>query len=174
MNPLKSSSRAAALLVVSALALAFTGCAARRQQAYLEDKAQNHVYRKPIVEVWPEALALLKDKGFSVMKGQEGFEAQTEWLQTSAASSLGTSFARYLVRGYERGPGQSAVEYRRQERSESRSADNTDGRPREQGESAVGAGNSQMRRDTELEWELLQKVDPDAATALKAEATKAG
>jgi hypothetical protein len=29
-----------------------------------------------------------------------------------------------------------------------------------------------MRRDSELEWELLQKVDPDAATALKAEAKK--
>ncbi|RKH00856.1 hypothetical protein D7V97_29745 [Corallococcus sp. CA053C] len=174
MNPLKSSSRAAALLVVSALALAFTGCAARRQQQFLEDKAQGHVYRKPIVEVWPEALALLKDRGFSMMKGTEGFEAQTEWLQTSAASSLGTSYARYLVRGYERGPGQSAVEYRRQERSESRGAANTDGRTSDPMETEPKANSSQMVRDTALEWELLQKVDPDAATALKAEAVKAG
>ncbi|MCY1030557.1 hypothetical protein OV207_03740 [Corallococcus sp. BB11-1] len=172
MNPLKSSSRSAALLVVSALALAFTGCAARRQQAYLEDKALGHVYRKPLAEVWPEALALVKDKGFSVMQGKGGFEAQTEWLQTSAASSLGTSFARYLVRGYERGPGQSAIEFRRQDRSEARAADNTDGRPTAPGETATGPNNSQMRRDTELEWELLQKVDPDAAAALKAEAKK--
>lgn len=36
----------------------------------------------------------------------------------------------------------------------------------------VGAGNSQMRRDSELEWQLLQKVDPDAASALQAEAKK--
>ncbi|RYZ36200.1 MAG: hypothetical protein EOO71_32700 [Myxococcaceae bacterium] len=172
MNPLNSSTRSAALLVVSALALAFTGCAARRQQAYLEDKAQGHVYRKPIAEVWPEALALVKDKGFSVMKGKEGFEAQTEWLQTSAASSLGTSFARYLVRGYERGPGQSAIEFRRQDRSDSRSADNTDGRPTAPAEATTGPSASQMTRDTQMEWELLQKVDPDAAAALKAEASK--
>ncbi|MGE6756989.1 hypothetical protein ACQKGO_03160 [Corallococcus interemptor] len=171
MNPSKSS-RASALLVVSVLALAFSGCAARRQQAYLEDKAMGHVYRKPIAEVWPEALALLKEKGFSVVKGQGGFETTTEWLMTSAPSSLGTSYARYLVRGFERGPGQCAVEFRRQDRSESRAADDTGGRGKDMGESAVGAGSSQMRRDSELEWELLQKVDPDAATALKAEAKK--
>ncbi|RKH60663.1 hypothetical protein [Corallococcus aberystwythensis] len=171
MTPSKSS-RASALLVVSVLALAFSGCAARRQQAYLEDKAMGHVYRKPIAEVWPAAIALLQEKGFSLMKGQQGFEATTEWLMTSAPSSLGTAYARYHVRGSERGPGQCAVEIRRQDRSESRAADNTDGRSKETGESSVGAGNSQMRRDSEMEWELLQKVDPDAASALKAEAKK--
>ncbi|RKG61029.1 hypothetical protein D7X30_09035 [Corallococcus sp. AB011P] len=172
MNPSKSS-RASALLVVSALALAFSsGCAARRQQSYLEDKAMGHVYRKPIAEVWPAALALVKEKGFSVTNAQTGFETTTEWLMTSAPSSLGTSYARYLVRGFERGPGQCAVEFRRQDRSESRAADSTDGRANEQREGVNGAGNSQMRRDSELEWELLQKVDPDAASALKAEAKK--
>lgn len=172
MNSLKSSSRIPALLVVSVLALAFTGCAARRQQAYLEDKAMTHVYRKPMAEVWPAALAVLKEKGFSMMKGQDGFEGTTEWLMTSAPSSLGTSYARYHVRGTERGPGQCSVEFRRQDRTESRGADNTDGRSQQQGESVVGAGNSQMRRDSELEWQLLQKVDPDAASALQAEAKK--
>ncbi|GMU00691.1 hypothetical protein KH5H1_48110 [Corallococcus caeni] len=171
MNPSKSS-RASALLVVSVLALAFSGCAARRQQAYLEDKAMGHVYRKPIAEVWPAAVALLQQKGFSLMKGQTGFEATTEWLMTSAPSSLGTAYARYHVRGTERGPGQCSVEFRRQDRSESRAADDTSGRGKDMGESAVGAGNSQMKRDSELEWELLQKVDPDAASALQAEAKK--
>ncbi|GMU05023.1 MULTISPECIES: hypothetical protein [Corallococcus] len=171
MNPSKSS-RASALLVVSVLALAFSGCAARRQQAYLEDKAMGHVYRKPIAEVWPAAVALLQEKGFSLMKGQTGFEATTEWLMTSAPSSLGTAYARYHVRGTERGPGQCSVEFRRQDRSESRAADDTSGRGKDMGESAVGAGNSQMKRDSELEWELLQKVDPDAASALQAEAKK--
>ncbi|NOK36193.1 hypothetical protein HMI49_23610 [Corallococcus exercitus] len=172
MNPSKSS-RASALLVVSVLALAFSGCAARRQQAYLEDKAMGHVYRKPIAEVWPAAVALLQEKGFSLMKGQTGFEATTEWLMTSAPSSLGTAYARYHVRGTERGPGQCSVEFRRQDRSESRAADDTSGRGKDMGESAVGAGNSQMKRDSELEWELLQKVDPEAASALQAEAKKA-
>ncbi|MFP2899014.1 hypothetical protein [Corallococcus sp. 4LFB] len=171
MNPSKSS-RASALLVVSVLALAFSGCAARRQQAYLEDKAMGHVYRKPIAEVWPAAVALLQEKGYSLMKGQTGFEATTEWLMTSAPSSLGTAYARYHVRGTERGPGQCSVEFRRQDRSESRAADDTSGRGKDMGESAVGAGSSQMKRDSELEWELLQKVDPDAASALQAEAKK--
>ncbi|WP_375756166.1 hypothetical protein [Corallococcus exercitus] len=171
MNPSKSS-RASALLVVSVLALAFSGCAARRQQAYLEDKAMGHVYRKPIAEVWPAAIALLQQKGYSLMKGQQGFEATTEWLMTSAPSSLGTAYARYYVRGTERGPGQCSVEIRRQDRSESRAADSTDGRANDQREAVNGAGASQMRRDSELEWELLQKVDPDAASALQAEAKK--
>jgi hypothetical protein len=172
MNPLKSS-RASTLFVVSVLALAFSGCAARRQQTYLEDKAMGHVYRKPLAEVWPEALALLKDKGYSVTNSAaSGFETTTDWLMTSAPSSMGTAYARYLVRGFERGPGQSAVEFRRQDRSDSSGAADTDGRGKGSGETAVGAGSSQMRRDSELEWELLQKVDPDAAAALQAEAKK--
>lgn len=170
---MKSPSRVAALLVVSALALVTTGCAARRQQAYLEDKAGAHVYRKPIAEVWPQALALLKEKGFSVQTGAKGFEAVTHDLQVSAPSSLGTTFARYLVRGVERGPGQCTVEFHKYERSETRGATDTQGRGRDLGENpAMGASTAQFKRDHDLEWQLLQRVDPDAATALQAEAKK--
>ncbi|MBU8899375.1 hypothetical protein DRW03_10030 [Corallococcus sp. H22C18031201] len=172
MNPMKSSSRAAALWVVSALAFALSGCAAHRQQAFLEDKAGTHVYRKPIAEVWPEALAILKARGYSFRTGKEGYEAVTHELQLSAASSLGTTFGAYMIRGKEHGPGQCSVEFWKRERSETRAAADTQGRGPDLSESPGGVSNAQGKRDLEVEWELLQKVDPDAAASLKAEALK--
>ena len=158
-----------ALMLLAALALT-SGCAARQREAFVHDKAHEHVYRAPLAEVWPHARALLQEKGYSLMEAKGGFEAQTEWLQTSGASSLGTTFQRYLMRGRERGPGQSSVEFYKMVRSESRGADNVDENGGRGGGMNTAQASNQSILDLEMEWELLQRVDPEAAKAYQAEA----
>lgn len=151
-----------ALLLLAALALT-SGCAARQREAYMQDKAHAHVYRMPLAELWPHARSLVQEKGYSLMENKGGFEAQTEWLQTSAASSLGTSYQRYLVRGMERGPGVSSVEFYKQVRTEARAADS--------GTAAQTQGSNQSPiLDSEMEWELLKRVDAEAAKTYQTEA----
>ena len=159
-----------ALMLLAALALT-SGCAARQRESYMQDKAHEHVYRMPLAELWPHARALMKDKGYSLMENKGGFEAQTEWLQTSAASSLGTTYQRYFVRGRERGPGASSVEFFKLVRTEARGADNVN----ESGGSGGGmntntATNQTPAPDPEMEWELLKRVDAESAKTDQTEA----
>ncbi len=157
------------LMVLAAVALA-TGCAARRREAYVQDKAHTHVYRMPLAELWPHARKLVTDKGYSLRESKAGFELQTEWLQTSAASSLGTTFQRYLVRGIERGPGQSSVEFIKMVRTEARGADNVSETGGRGGGVAQTTAGTQTQPDLEMEWELLQRVDAEAAKTYLSEA----
>jgi len=167
MTPSKSPLGSTALLLVAALALT-TGCAANRRETYLQEKAGTHVYRQPIAEVWPKAKELITEEGYSVMEAKGGFEMQTDWMMQGAPSSLGTSYARYLIRGIEKGPGQCSVEFLKQSRVESQAAhDTTTGKS--EGPTA-DAGS--LARDYALEWKLLQKVDPETAKAMEAEAAQ--
>lgn len=172
MNLSLSRRGATALLVVAALSLTTAGCAARRKEAFLHDKAREHVYRKPIAEVWPQALALIKEKGFSLRGGKEGFEVQTDFKMVGAPSSLGTTYEAYLIRGIQKGPGQSSIEYWKRISSETRGADNTTGRPAERNDSGPRTDTGNFNRDEELEWELIQRIDSESASSLKAQAEK--
>jgi hypothetical protein len=163
----KSQLGSTTLLLVAALALT-TGCASNRREAYLHDKAGTHVYRKPVAEVWPKARELLAEEGYSVMEAKGGFEMQTDWLMQGAPSSLGTSYARYLVRGIEKGPGQCVVEFHRQNRVQSQAAHDTS--TGETAKEGIGTDSNSLARDYAMEWKLLQRVDPEAAKSLEAEA----
>ena len=160
----KSPLGSLSLLLVAALALS-TGCAANRREAYLQDKAIGYVYRQPIAEVWPKAKELLTDEGYSPMEAKGGFEMTTDFVMQGAPSSLGTSYARYLVRGIEKGPGQCSVEFIKQARVESKGAHDTN-----TGQDAEAVANSSTNRDYAMEWKLIQKVDPETAKAWQSEA----
>jgi uncharacterized lipoprotein len=168
MMPSKSPLGSTTLLLVAALALT-TGCAANRRETYLHERAGTHVFRQPIAEVWPKAKEVIIEEGYSVMEAKGGFEMQTDWMMQGAPSSLGTSYARYLIRGIEKGPGQSSVEFLKQTKVQSQAAHDTN-----TGGSMENAGNesNSMTRDHALEWKLIQKVDPEAAKALEAEAAQ--
>ncbi|XXF77519.1 hypothetical protein P2318_31370 [Myxococcaceae bacterium GXIMD 01537] len=167
---MKSLKLSAPMMLLAAAAVLATGCAASKRESYMFDKAHEHVYRVPVAELWPHAMGLVKDKGYSLREDKGGFEAQTEWLQTSAASSLGTSFQRYLVRGRERGPGLSSVEFIKMVRNEARGADNMDENGGRGSKLADTQASSQMQPDLEMEWELLLRVDAAAAEQYKGEA----
>ncbi|WP_224363670.1 hypothetical protein [Hyalangium versicolor] len=167
MTMTKSPLASTALLLVAALALS-TGCAANRREAYIQEKASTHVYRQPIAEVWPKAKEVLVEEGYSVMESKGGaFEMVTDFQMQGAPSSLGTAYARYLVRGIEKGPGQCSVEFLKLSRVESRGAHDAN-----TGKDAQTTASDSTSRDYVMEWKLLQKVDPEAAKALEAEAAQ--
>jgi uncharacterized lipoprotein len=169
MNPSKRSpwSLPLVLLAVSTLA---TGCAASRRELYIQDKAAQHTYRKPIAEVWPQVRMLLKEKELPLREAQGGYEISTDWHMVGAPSTLGTNYVRYLVRGQQPTPAMCRVEIFKQNRVEAGPGpvDAQTGKRRE-----IGTDTTNMVRDMEMEWELMQRVDPEAAKALRGDAEKA-
>jgi uncharacterized lipoprotein len=166
--PLLNLRRGVFAVLVMACSLA-TGCAGNRRETYLQDKASSHVYRQPIAEVWLQAKALLSEEGYSFREAQGRREMETEWLMLGAPSSLGTTYARYLVRGIEKAPGQTTVAFHRQVRVVSSASHDT-----ATGGTAAGPGtdSNTLDRDREMEWKLLQRVDAEAAKNLQAEAAQ--
>ena len=118
--------------------------------------------------MWPKAKELLTEEGYSVMEAKGGFEMQTDWMMQGAPSSLGTAYARYLVRGIEKGPGQCTVEFLKQNRVESQGAHDTS----TGASAAVAADPGSLTRDHALEWKLLQKVDSGDRQVLETEAAQ--
>lgn len=162
MQMSKRSPWSLSLLLLTVTALA-SGCASTRRDAYIQDKASQYVYRKPIAEVWPQVRALLQEKELPLREAPGAYEIGTDWTMLGSPSSLGTSYVRYLVRGKQPSPVSCSVEILRQNRTQS-------------GEGPAGnTGNdsSSMTRDREMEWELLQRVDPEGAKALLEEAKTA-
>ncbi len=156
-------------LVLLAVATIATGCAAARREAYIQDKAMQHVYRKPIAEVWPQVRSMLQEKELPLREAPGAYEISTDWQMVGAPSSLGTAYVRYLVRGKQPTPAMCAVEIFKQNRTEAGQGpmDAQTGQRRE-----IGTDTTNMTRDMELEWELLQRVDPEGAKALREDAEK--
>jgi uncharacterized lipoprotein len=155
-------------LILAAACLA--GCAANRREMYIQEKASGHVYSKPMSEVWPQVRSLLREKELPMREVAGGFEIATDWLMVGAPSSLGTNYVRYYVRGRQPTPVTSVVEIFRQNRTEAGQGP-VDSRTGQR--QSLGTDTTNMTRDRELEWELLQRVDPEGASALRTEAEKA-
>ncbi|ATB35512.1 hypothetical protein CYFUS_000925 [Cystobacter fuscus] len=157
-------------VVVFTAVLFAAGCASSRREMYIQEKASGYVYRKPMAEVWPQVRSLLKEKELPIREAPGAFEIATDWAMVGAPSSLGTNYVRYYVRGKQPSPVLSAVEIFRQNRTESGPGP-VDSRTGQR--QALGTDTTNMTRDRELEWELLQRVDPEGARALRAEAETA-
>ena len=169
MLPMKCSawSLPVTLLVIAA---SLGGCAASRRELYVQEKASGHVYTRPMSEVWPQVRSLLREKELPMREAAGAFEIATEWLMVGAPSSLGTNYVRYYVRGKQPTPVTCAVEIFRQNRTEAGQGP-VDARTGQR--QSLGTDATNMTRDRELEWELLQRVDPEGARALRAEAETA-
>jgi uncharacterized lipoprotein len=168
MNPMKRSPLSLSLVLL-ALATLATGCAASRREAFVQEKASQYVYHKPMAEVWPQVRMLLKEKDLPIREAPGTFEISTDWHMVGAPSTLGTNYVRYLVRGKQPTPAICAVEIFKQNRVESGQGP-MDARTGQRG--SLGNDSTNLQRDMELEWELLQRVDPEAAKSLRAEAEK--
>ena len=142
----------AAGLIVTALAA--TGCAGIRasqaRQDYIEQATRSHVYDKPCSQVWPDARQLLFAEGYSVKDTGEGamMTVETEWNYEDEFDD--TEATRYLVQGTAPRDGTCKVEFTRSERQSD--------------------GDLETERDVDMEWELLQRVDPAEAREIRAEA----
>jgi hypothetical protein len=168
MTPSNRSPWSLSLVLLAVASLA--GCAAARREAYIQEKAMQHVYRQPIAEVWPQVRSMLQAKELPLREAPGAYEISTDWHMVGAPSSLGTTYVRYLVRGKQPSPTMCSVEIFKQNRVESGPGPvNSQTGAREN----LGTDTTQMSRDVEMEWELLQRVDPEGAKALREDASKA-
>ncbi len=130
-----------------------TGCATLRgmgaKHEHIEQQTKDYVYNQPAATVWPAARQLLFEKGFEVKNtGEAGMmTAESEWKYE------GKKRTRYLAQGTQVGDGRCRIVYTKME-------------------SEKGANDT--TRDLALEWELIQRVEPDRATQIKAEAEHKG
>ena len=168
MKPTKRSPWSLPLVLLAAATLA-AGCATARREAYIQEKASQYVYHKPIAEVWPQVQMMLKEKELPIREAPGAFEISTDWQPVGAPSTLGTNYERYLVRGRQSTPATCSVEILRQNRTEAGPGpvDTQTGQRQD-----IGTDATNLQRDRELEWELMQRVDPEAAKALREEAVK--
>jgi hypothetical protein len=176
--------------------LAASGCAASNRETFMRERAGEHVYERPMPEVWAAAKQLLTEDGYTGREVQGGWVYVTEWKDASGESSVGSRFTRYLVEGKELGPTRSIVRFTvvmRATGSTGAGAGNTEpsthagmaqlGGSGEAGSdpaSAVPQPGSEGRgpksalatgkRDLEMEWRLLKKLDPGKARNIEGEA----
>ena len=135
--------------------LGATGCATIRgasaRHQYIEAQAKEFVFAKPASEVWPAARQLLFEKGYEVKNtGESGsMTAESEWKHEDKRRS------RYLVQVTAVDDGHCRVMFTRMEGQD-------------------GFKENDSTRDVGTEWELIQKIEPERATAIKTEADKRG
>ncbi|MDY7233012.1 hypothetical protein [Hyalangium rubrum] len=162
-----------------------TGCsAAQRRENFLRDRAAEHVYAKPLYEIWPPVKAALEARGYSWREVPNRFVLETEWKE-NGGGTLAHSFTKYLIEGMVLRSGGSLLRVMRADASSQPTAvvyapSTGNNSTRAINDSLTNAANSnttgmtqtqhRASRDLELELELLRAIDPEAAAALDAEA----
>jgi hypothetical protein len=177
-------------VVASALALTFAylgaGCAsisAFRKERLRQEGAGAYAYPRPIEQVWPEVEGFLKEKGFS-FRPAERYTLVTDPLETSPGSG---QWITVLVQGKAVDPGRTIIRVFKKTRggasiggsqpsggvsdSSIVTAKQTEGR-QTTGGGAPAAATAGLTRYIELEWDLLQKIDPQGADQISAEADR--
>jgi len=140
------------------LAMHGLGCAAFRaasaRHEYIKGQTQEHVYNSPVQEVWSSARQMLFEKGYAVKDtGEAGaFAAETEWKQE------GKSRSRYLLTGVRVDDAHSRVQFTRAVETQR----------------SGGWDNDGAERDLEIEFDLIERVEPGAASQINKEADAKG
>ncbi|MFP2932244.1 hypothetical protein ACLESO_45225 [Pyxidicoccus sp. 3LG] len=176
--------RFAGVCLAVATLLAVTGCSGSLRRNYMRDKAAHHVYRKELAEVWPQVQQVLREKGYSWRENPGRFVLETEWLDSGGGTLGPTTSSRFLVEGVRLASGGSVLRVMRGERtSQDIGVGYTDGQVRTradvqaalQGNGGRGKLPTEQRyfRDLVLELELLQRIDPEGASRLEADAKRA-
>lgn len=144
--------------VLVAVVLQVMGCGALRaasaRQDYINSRTQDYVYNRSIDQVWSVARQMLFEQGYAVRDTGEGgsFSAETEWKQE------GKERSRYLLTGMRVDDGHSRVQFTRAEETQRGGNWENDG----------------SNRDFNVEFELIKRVEPDAAQQIESEADVEG
>ncbi|WP_171819113.1 hypothetical protein [Pyxidicoccus fallax] len=176
--------RLAGVCLVFATLVALTGCSGSLRKNYMRDKAAEHVYQKSLVEVWPRVHDVLKDKGYSWRENPGRFVLETEWRDAGGGTLGPSTQSKFLVEGVTRPNGGVILRVQRLDRTTQEIGTNyTRGAIRTQTDRAIAINSGGARstlptqqtfaRDLQLELELLQRIDPDAAAKLEADALSA-
>lgn len=142
------------LLALFALAVSLSGCGALRaaaaKQQHINEAMKNYTYDKSLAEVWPEARTMLFESNHQVRDTGEagGNTLETEWARDNSGN-----MTRYLVQGLEV-DGKAQIRFNAQARTQS--------------------GQTSGGRDYGMEWQLVQRVEPERAAKIEADASTAG
>lgn len=192
------SRMAVALAAALALSPAITGCAASNRETYMREHAGEHIYERPLPEVWAAAKQLLADDGYSGREERGGWVYVTEWKESSSSSNVSSVQERFMVEGKELSPSRCTVRFMKITRSSGASGSTLGGvsnNSTHQGMAKLSAGNAGSeggpmpststpggitqqsslasgKRDLDMEWRLLRKIEPKAAGTIEAQALR--
>lgn len=147
-----SRSNSTALLAVASIVVIVAssfGCASIRaanaRNTYIQRKTKQYVYDKPCRRVWPTARQLLFERGYAAKNTGDvgGMTVETEWRYDDETETR----SRYLVQGTEPRKGKCKVRFNRMTEHED--------------------GDMSTLRDTDAEWQLLQRVAPQDAAEIQ-------
>ncbi|MBZ4422125.1 hypothetical protein [Myxococcus sp. RHSTA-1-4] len=176
--------RFAGVCLAIAMLMVLTGCSGSLRKNYMRDKAAEHVYRKPLAEIWPRVHEVMNDKGYSWRENPGRYVLETEWRESGGGTLGPTTSSKFLVEGVSRADGGCVLRVQRLDRTTQEIGTNyTDGVVRTRTERAVAISGGGARsslptqqtfaRDLQMELELLQRIDPEAAARLEADAKSA-
>jgi len=140
--------------LLTALVAAAAGCAALRagaaKSSYIEDQTRHHVYDQPIAQIWTGVRQLLFERGFEATDSDVAGSFATE--TAPHVSYDGKTREDYLLLGTKISEASCRVEFTKRE---------------------TGPTGTTSQRDLDLEWLLLQRVDPESAARIESEANEA-
>lgn len=133
-------------LLLGSSCATFRGMAARSE--HMKTATERYVYAKPIKKVWPHVRSNVFTLGLSVKNTGEaaGYIIETEPLYTENSGTGELISKSYLIQGIEEGPDQCRVTIM----------------------STMSTGYSV--REWNLEWRLLQAIEPQEARRIEMEA----
>jgi hypothetical protein len=141
--------------LLAVLAVAATGCEALRvseaKTRFIEDETRQHVYSQPISQVWTGVRQLLFERGF---EARDSDVAGSFAVETAPMFSPdGKTKCDYLLLGTKITEASCKVEFTKRE---------------------TGPTGTTSGRDLDLEWTLLQRIDPEEAARIMTGAREAG
>ncbi|QSQ23676.1 hypothetical protein JY651_01435 [Pyxidicoccus parkwayensis] len=173
----------AAGLCLALAALALAGCSGSLRHNYMRDEASRHVYQKELAEIWPVVHQVLKERGLSWRENPGRFVLETEWRESGGGTLGPTTSSRFLVEGVRVASGVALRVTRLDRTQQAIGVGYTDGVVRNSREAAAASESStasgklptenRSSRDLELELVLLQRIDPEGAAKLEADAKRA-
>lgn len=155
--------------LLAVLAVAATGCEALRvseaKTRFIEDETRHHVYNQPISQVWTGVRQLLFERGFEARDSDVAgsFAIETAPIFSYGGNPVGfeqvvngrtvTTKCDYLLLGTKITEASCKVEFTKRE---------------------TGPTGTTSGRDLDLEWTLLQRIDPEEAARIETGAREAG
>lgn len=135
------------LMLCASGCAAMAGWAARKQ--YIVNQTQNYTYGRPIQAAWPEVRTMFFEQGIEIENTGEAstFTLETKWKYTNDARD------KWLIQGLSVTDQTSQVHLTK----------------------VHAVGNSQSsNRDYDMEWRLIQRLEPDKAAQITSDAEQAG
>ena len=139
-----------------------TGCASVRagnaRSAYLQRATLGYMYHSPCANLWPQARALLFERGYEVRDTGEAGMFTLETLELRDKGGSEASHSRYLVQALQPSPSQCQIHFTLNHTAH------------QKGQSP----STSTGRDSNIELQLIDRVEPDFGNRIHIEAEAAG